>query len=1471
MADGSPTLEVGFEIDTGASFAAVDQLENGMDRATAQIVADAAKIEKATGGMVKLGGATAQIETFGNASTRSLRDLAREQMQAEKSGERMVTQLNRQIEVFGKSAAEVRQMRAEMRAVAAENQGLTELAARIRAASAEIDGLESGMGRSTMSAGAHRQAMMGASYQVQDFITQVSMGANPINAFAVQGAQLAGQFANVEGAAGKVARFFMGPWGLAITGALMLVGMLTKELFKGGNEADEAAKAIKSLAQEFDFAAMAADELVEVNKLLADQNREVERTAIGAANATRQKAEADRNAAKDALDLAQAELLRIEAFMTDPMFAEGAAAYGGYLEKAGATPAKIKELKEAIEGFDIVANRNAFNVEILTAGLDANEREVESLTTAVNGLREAYAATGDGRFLQSALQYQAQIEKLNDSKSTRSNRGEQRRLESLARENRAIESQIGNLYDLAEAYRVSTGAALIADARVKAESDAIKKRTDIEKMTERQIRLMTAERVADSAKGAAAIRQEAIAQAEINSLVASGLVPAERAASLLQERIEAIPLLAALEVAQQRGYADEIAKVNRALDDQRDAHRQLRASEAEGRFLTAQDSGKDRLAELREELRLVGATDAERVRALATLRATREAREFSPEDGAAHIAQQQEIAEAQIKLAQQQHDFNQELRFTADVLGEIDANARDAAQGMAAAFGPIGETMGKALTTLTGFHATDQRLRDQRDEQIRRAGYTEAAIARENHLFAIRSASLRVGAMGDMTTAARGFFKEETAGYKTLMAAEKAFRAVEFALSVRAVAQDAIETGASVANSGARAAADAVAAVAKAIASLPFPLNLAAGAATAAALASIGIAIAGSFGGSKRQEETNKGLGTVLGDSKAESQSIKRSLDALKEVDLLMLNTSRDMAASLRSIDRQIGGVASQVLRAGDVNADGSVVEGFKSNLLGSVLGAIPLVGGILSSLFGTKTTVTGSGLYGGPQTLGSILGGGFDASYYSDVQKTKKLFGITTSKKTSTQFTAADAGLEGQFTLILREFASAISAAADPLGLATDEVQRRLNSFVVNIGKIDLKGLTGEQVKEKLGAVFGAAADQMAKTAFPGMERFQRVGEGLFETVVRVASTVEQVTASLGMLGSATANLGIDAKLGLADEFESLGALSSATQTYFERFYTAQEQAAARMAQFGDVFTGLGLSMPTTLAGFRELVEAQNLNTAAGRETYAMLLQLAPAFADLQAALNGARSAADILAERADLERKLLEVQGDTLALRALDLAKLDPGNRALQEQIWALQDAQEAARAAEDLRKAWSDIGSSIEDEVRRIRGLSDGGGATTFASAMGQFNAATTAARSGDQEAARLLPGLSQALLKLAADNATSRQELDRVQAQTAASLEQTMKLVESFSVGSTPQTAEALMAAIGATQPQANNENGERSLVDLRAGLDLLRDEVAQMRADNNSGHAATAGNTAAIKRTLENVTAANGGEAVSVAA
>jgi len=1043
-----------------------------------------------------------------------------------------------------------------------------------------------------------------------------------------------------------------------------------------------------------------------------------------------------------------------------------------------------------------------------------------------------------------------------------------RHAESLVRDAEAVEAQIRNLYALAKAYGVSDAAALIAEARVKAESKAIKQQADIEASVDRQVRLAIAQRVSDAAKSTAGARNQAAAQMMINAQVAAGLVPAERAADLVKDQISDLPLLAAIEAARTRGLTTEAARATQALADQRAARDALTVSERAAQFNSETATGNDRLAELREELRLVGATDMERVRALATLKATQEAQKFNPADRDAYVAQQVAIAVGQQVLTEKQDAFNASLTATADLFDTIDQTAQRAAQGMSDAFGSVGSAIGDALTVMTGYYADQAKLQEAHDAAIRDAHGDQKQIDNENRLFALRSSSQQIGAFGDMASAAKGFFKEGSDGYKAMATAEKAFRLVQFALSVRAIAQDAIETGTKIANSVARIAVGATEAVVNAIKSLPFPLNIAAGAATIAALASIGVSIAGSFGGNKNTlAPTNTGTGTVLGDTSAKSDSIKNAIDALKEVDTVTNTFAREMAASLKSIDSQIGGVASLVVRAGNVDASTGVTEGFKSNAIGSVLGKIPVIGGILGGLFGSKTSVIGSGLYGGAQSVGSILNGGFDASYYSDIEKKKKLFGLTTSKKYSTQYGAADAGLENQFTLILKSFNDAIAAAAGPLGVATGEVQSRLNGFVVDIGKIDLKGLTGAQIEEKLSAVFGAAADGMAAAAFPAVAQFQKVGEGTFETLVRVASTVEAVGASLNLLGTNAQAMGIGVKLALADQFDSVSALTDAAGAYFQTYYSKEEQAAAKTAQMSGVFASLGTTMPATLSAFRQLVEAQDLTTSAGQATYATLLKLAPAFADLQASMEGAKSAADIASERQDLQRQLLELQGDTAAIRALDLAKLDASNRALQQQIYAIQDAQAAATAAKALADAWTSVGDSIMDEVKRIRGLTDAAGGSSFATLQGQFNAATSAARGGDQDAAKSLPALSQALLTAAAEQATSRQELARVQAQTAASLEATYGVVTSLAKRGTASTSAAGgMAAISAAQPAtvagpANDDNA--------AATDALHDEVAQLRTDLVAALAPIASNTGRVARKLDDVTSAGGGDAIAV--
>src|SRR3546814_8791236 len=108
---------------------------------------------------------------------------------------------------------------------------------------------------------------------------------------------------------------------------------------------------------------------------------------------------------------------------------------------------------------------------------------------------------------------------------------------------KATESQIRNLYGLADAYQISGTAALIAEARVKAESDAIKKRGDITEAVERQVRLSIAQRVSDAAKGSLAVREQAEAQERVNALMTAGLIPTERAADLVRDQIADLPLL----------------------------------------------------------------------------------------------------------------------------------------------------------------------------------------------------------------------------------------------------------------------------------------------------------------------------------------------------------------------------------------------------------------------------------------------------------------------------------------------------------------------------------------------------------------------------------------------------------------------------------------------------------------------------------------------------------------------------------------------------------------------------------------------------------------------------------------------------------------------------------------------------------------------------------------------------------------
>lgn len=189
--------------------------------------------------------------------------------------------------------------------------------------------------------------------------------------------------------------------------------------------------------------------------------------------------------------------------------------------------------------------------------------------------------------------------------------------------------------------------------------------------------------------------------------------------------------------------------------------------------------------------------------------------------------------------------YTEQLRSMNDAL-------REGVQGFGQLFGTAGAGFEALINTMTNY--ADRRAELQ--QRIAEADERTAEGQRQRESATAELARAEVGYYGDMLGAAKRLFKEKSAGYRVLEAIEKAYRAYQMASLVleaigvtKSIALDGAKTASSVANSGIRASADGVAAIAKAIASLPFPLNLVAGAATAAALVAFGVKVFGGKGG----------------------------------------------------------------------------------------------------------------------------------------------------------------------------------------------------------------------------------------------------------------------------------------------------------------------------------------------------------------------------------------------------------------------------------------------------------------------------------------------------------------------------------------------------------------------------------------------------------------------------------------------
>ncbi|MEO7494723.1 MAG: tape measure protein [Massilia sp.] len=669
------------------------------------------------------------------------------------------------------------------------------------------------------------------------------------------------------------------------------------------------------------------------------------------------------------------------------------------------------------------------------------------------------------------------------------------------------------------------------------------------------------------------------------------------------------------------------------------------------------------------------------------------------------------------------------------------AKAQTFGEALKGAFGAASDSLGRLSSALQAYGIQQAEIdKARKNATIKYAGDSKGLAAATEQL-SKRETQARVSAYGDMAGAAKGFFKENSKGYKVMETAEKAFRAYELAMAVESMVKkiffkegevaanlalnatkttgEAASTAVSTGLAATEASAWGVTAVVKALASLPFPANLAAGAATLAAVVAIGAKLIGGLGGSSgvdvsKERQAATGTGSVLGNSSAKSDSIARSLSLAAENSNIELQHTAGMLSALRNIESSLGGLASLLVRGSGVTGTmASASEGGASKFASSTAGVLAIggplsllldkitggwvsktLGKVANSIFGGNTTSLDTGLTMQRASLGAVLNGGVSASQYND---TKTDGGWFSSDKYRTQTTALGAEANAQFSKVIANMADGVKEAGKLLGLGGEAFSQQLNGFVVDLGKISLKGLTGEQIQEQLEAAFSKLGDDMARSAVGGLDQFQKVGEGYLETLTRIGTNYANLDSILAASGSTFGAVGlgsIAARERLIDLAGGIDDLASTSSSFADAFLTEAQRLAPVQKYVTEQLAAMGLAGIDTRDKFRDtvlgLASSGALATEAGAKQYAGLLALADAFAKTHAATEDLTLSEQAVADqRKDLQSQLNELTMTADQLHAIERATIAASNLALYDQVYLQKKLADSTAAASEALK--------------------------------------------------------------------------------------------------------------------------------------------------------------------------------------
>jgi hypothetical protein len=424
----------------------------------------------------------------------------------------------------------------------------------------------------------------------------------------------------------------------------------------------------------------------------------------------------------------------------------------------------------------------------------------------------------------------------------------------------------------------------------------------------------------------------------------------------------------------------------------------------------------------------------------------------------------------------------------------------------------------------------------------------------------------------------------------------------------------------------------------------------------------------------------------------------------------------------------------------------------------------------------------------------------------------------------------------------------------ADSLSLNSDWIQK--GGFLRSNKRGTITSALDSGVSESLSAGFGSVKANVA---------------GFVEALGGSAESIKSYSETIKI------QLGSDSKKNeeaiskyFADLEKSLFAKAAEGMESFRRPTETASDTVQRLANslttVNDVFLALGRSTLTLSAASGDLA-SQIVDAFGGTQAFSSSVSayMDAIYTDSEK-LAAAQSALSVqfgklgksVPTTAAEYRKLVEEQDLTTdAGREMysSLVQLAPAFATVNEAVGGSVEALQSA-------------GKSIADEIKRIRGATG-----SKANAGAAFAIATAQARAGDASAAESLPGLSKALIDMAEQTSASAEEFAAVQASTAASLEETLRVlkglgvtVPGFATGGTfagglrlvgengPELEVTGPSRIFSASQTAGMLGGGASAEEVRA----LVDEVRAMRQEMQQGHAAIAGNTGRVARVFDRV-------------